>query len=259
MQRLEFFKLPIFNTLIPNGIKAGSILLVEYDPESQWISLATTLTARYVMNGSNACYAVSVRPRQDARRDLSRFGLDVDKAEEDGLLRVDDWYTATLSRERSAGASRFYEVLGEAANSYVRVNSLKVADLSIEWLRLMKDGHPYIVENWPPGHMIVLESFSPMLRFNDERTLLDWIEGRLNPYERSRDRIELQGVISGVHSESFYRRMESASDGVIEVKVMERGEEVKNLLRVRSVKGQPHDSRWHEIQVKPNGEATILD
>ena len=256
---MEFFRLPLLEPLIPNGVKAGSILLVEYDPESQWLSVATTMTARYVERGSNACLAVCVRPRQDARRDLSRLGLDVDKAEVAGLLCVDDWYAATLSLERSTGASRFYEVVGEGADSYVRVNSLKVADLSIEWLRLMKDGHPYIVENWPPGHIIVLESFSPMLRFNDEKTFLDWIEGRFNPYERSKNRIELQGVIRGVHSESFYRRMESASDGVLEVRLMERGEEVKNLLRVRSVKGQPHDSRWHEIQVKPNGEATILD
>ncbi len=258
MSALEYFKLPLLESIIPDGVKAGSILLAEYDPESQWLSVAATITARYVMSGSNACHAVCVRPRQHARRDLSRLGLDVDKAEEDGLLRVDDWYAATLSLERSTGASRFYEVLGEGANSYVRINSLKVSDLSIEWLRLMKDGHPYIVENWPPGHIIVLESVSPMLRFNDEKTLLDWIEGRVNPYERSKNRIEFQGVVRGIHSESFYKRMESASDGVIDVRVVEQGDQVKNLIRVRSIKGQPHDTRWHEIQVKSNGEAAVL-
>jgi KaiC/GvpD/RAD55 family RecA-like ATPase len=255
---LEFFKLPFLEQLIPDGIKAGSILLVEYDPESQWPSLATTLTARYVMSGFNACYCVCVRSREDARSDLSRLGLNVDKSEQDGLLRVDDWYSASLSLERGPGGARFYEVIGEGANSYVRVSSMKVSDLSVEWLKLMKEGHPYIVENWPPGHIIVIESVSPMLRFNEEKTFLDWLEARLNPYERSKKRIELQGIVRGAHSEPFYKRMESASDGVIEIRVMERGEEVKNLLRVRSMKGQPHDSRWHEIQIKPNGEATVL-
>ena len=232
--------------------------MVEYDPESQWLSFAATLTARYVMGSFKACYAASVRSREDVRSVLSGLGLDVSKAEDDGLLRVDDWYSASLSLERGASKSRFYEVIGEGADSYVKVSSLKVSDLSVEWLRLLKDGHPYIVENWPPGHVIVLESVSPMLRFNEEKTFLDWIESRVNPYERSKNRIELQGVIRGVHSESFYKRMEGASDGVIEVKLMERGEEVKNMLRVRSMKGQPHDSRWHEITIKRNGEATIV-
>ena len=30
------------------------------------------------------------------------------------------------------------------------------------------------------------------------------------------------------------------------------------LLRVTSLKGQPHDTRWHEIQIKPNGEAVLV-
>ncbi len=71
--------------------------------------------------------------------------------------------------------------------------------------------------------------------------------------------VTLQGFIRGIHSEWLYKRMEAASDGVIDVRVMEREEEAKNFLRVRSLKGQPHDSRWHEIKIKSNGEATLAD
>ena len=257
---MEIFNLPIFDALIPNGIKAGSILLVEYDPESQWLTLATTLTAHYLMSGSHACPCACVRPREDLRNDLSRLGIDVDRSEREGLLRVDDWYSASLGLEHPAGTLTWSDMMvGKGASSYLQAASLKVTDLSVQLLKLMKDGSPDVVDTWPPGHLLIWESMSPMLRFNDEKIFLDWLETRLNPYERKMKRIELQGVVRGVHSESFYRRMESASDGVIEVRLMERGEEVKNLLRVRSIKGQPHDSRWHEIQVEPNGEATILN
>ncbi len=255
---MELFKLPLLEQLIPDGIKAGSILLVEYDSESQWLSVATTITARYVENGSNACHCACARPRADVRSDLSRLGLDVDKSEDDGLLRVDDWYSASLSADRATGRPRYYEVVGEGARSHVRFNSMKVTDLSVEWLKLMKDGSPYIVDSWPPGHLIIIESLSPMLRFNEEKTFLDWVEARFNPFARSTRDIELHGLVRGVHSESLYRRMESASDGLVDIRVMERGDEVKNLFRVRSLKGQPHDTRWHEIQVKSNGEATVL-
>ena len=256
---MEFFRLPLLESLIPNGIRAGTILLVEYDPESQWLPLSTTITARYIIDGSNACPCAFVRPRQDLRNDLSRLGLDVDKSEREGLLRVDDWYSASLGLERPAGTLTWSDmIVAEGASSYLRAASLKVTDLSVQLLKLMKDGSPDVVDTWPPGHLLIIESISPMLRFNEEKAFLDWLETRLNPYERKMKRIEMQGVVRGVHSESFYKRMESASDGVVEIRVMERGDEVKNLLRVRSLRGQPHDSRWHEIQVKPNGEATLL-
>ena len=56
----------------------------------------------------------------------------------------------------------------------------------------------------------------------------------------------------------FTSELESDVDGVIDLRVMERDEEAKNLLRIRSLKGQPHDARWHEIQIKRNGEATLI-
>jgi len=57
--------------------------------------------------------------------------------------------------------------------------------------------------------------------------------------------------------QSFYNQLEGAVDGVIELRVMERDQEWKNLLCIRSLKGQPHDARWHEIEIKPNGEAAL--
>ena len=48
--------IPILTTLIPSGIKLGKILVVEYDPESQWFAVATTTAARYVKGGSEVTY-----------------------------------------------------------------------------------------------------------------------------------------------------------------------------------------------------------
>ena len=88
--------------------------------------------------------------------------------------------------------------------------------------------------------------------------MLEWTISRVNPNERRAKRIFLSGVVRDVHTESFYKQLEMDYDGVIDLRVMERGEEVKNLLRVRSLKGQPHDTRWHEIQIKRNGEAALV-
>ncbi|MGA2625549.1 MAG: hypothetical protein ABSF63_00620 [Candidatus Bathyarchaeia archaeon] len=68
----------------------------------------------------------------------------------------------------------------------------------------------------------------------------------------------MSAIFRGIHTESFYKQLEGRLDGIIDLRVMERGEEVKDLLRIRSLKGQPHDTRWHEIQIKQNGEATLV-
>jgi KaiC/GvpD/RAD55 family RecA-like ATPase len=136
-----------------------------------------------------------------------------------------------------------------------------VADLSVEWLKDMKEGFKPedVSETWPPGALAVWESSSEMLRFNEEDPFLEWVISRAAPNERRAKRIHFTGIVRELHSVAFYKRLESALDAVIELRVMERGDEAKNMLRVRSLKGQPHNARWHEIEIKPNGEAMLVN
>ncbi len=63
----------------------------------------------------------------------------------------------------------------------------------------------------------------------------------------------------GLHSDWFYRRLENAADGLMEVKVAEQDEQLKIVLRVSSMKGQPHDARWHAIKIGSGGEAALTN
>ena len=47
-------------------------------------------------------------------------------------------------------------------------------------------------------------------------------------------------------------------DGIIDLRVVERDGDVKNLFRVRAMKGRMCDSRWHEIKIGPDGEAALV-
>ncbi len=242
----------ILSELIPEKIKPGTILLIEFDPESQWFTIAETITLTLVQAGIAVTYLAMARPRQDIRDALQRLGLDVASSEKANRLFVDDWYSATLGLERTRRSDEFLEVVEDENGVYLRLNSLKVADLSVLMMKGMKEGS----EVRTP--LIIAESVSPQLRFNEERNFLEWIETRVNPNERMGKRIVLQGVLRGVHSETFYKRLESAADGVIEIRVMERDEEAKNLLRVRGLRGQRYDARWHEIEIAPDGRAHLI-
>lgn len=236
------------------------MFMVEFDPESQWLPVATTIAARFLQANGRLGYAAEVRSPEDVKHDLEALGVDVATAYRDSRLLVDDWFSATLTggRLESTGSqAAFFEPI----QGGFRAHSLKVADLSIQWLKDTKHGFQPddVVETWPPGALVIDESNSEILRFNEENAYVEFMKTRALPNERRAGRIHLFGYVLGVHSESFYKRMESACDGVVDIRVMERGGEAKNLLRIRSLKGQPHDAKWHEITVKSNGEAALSE
>jgi KaiC/GvpD/RAD55 family RecA-like ATPase len=232
------------------------MLLVEFDPDSQWFSIATTLAANTFRDDRFVGYLAMARPVDDVKQSFSDIGIGVNQPRSPERLVVEDWYSATRSGGRldPQGGEVF-----ERTSDGLRVRSLRVADLSVDWLKSSKSGPRVydIVDFWPPGSLIVVESFSSILRFNEEKPFIEWLESRVNPEERKRKSITLQGVVRGIHTDWLYKRMESACDGVVDIRVMERADEARTFLRIRSLKGQPHDARWHEVMIKSTGEAAF--
>lgn len=245
--------IPLIAPLIPDGLRPGTMLLMEFDPEAKWFALARTIIASWVQSGSRALYAATTCRREDVIDAFTRLGVSVHESEEAGLLRIDDYYSATLSLDQTVTGTRVVD------DKYVRVGSLKIADLSVDWLKQIKGAR--LLSKWTSdqtGVLTVAESFSPFLRFNEEKPFLEWMESRNLPLNRGMGRINIVGMLRRLHSESFYTRLENAFDGILEIRVMEREDEVKNLVRVRSLKEQPHDSRWHEVKVNSNAAATLV-
>jgi len=248
---------PLLTQLIPGGVKPGTIFTVEFDPDSQWLAVATTITAKLLLAGGHVSYSAFLRSPETVRESLLALGVEISKATSESRFVVDDFHTATLAggRLEGGGASVIERIEGGT-----RYRSLKISDLSVELLKDMKQGPEsgLLWENWPPGALSMLDSLSQMLRFNEEKPFLEWVISRNNPGMRRTKRVTFLGFVRGIHSESFYKRLESDVDGVIELRVTERDQEWKNLLCIRSLKGQRHDARWHEIEIKPNGEATLV-
>lgn len=247
MQSSERISIPLLAPLIPYGIRPGTVFAVECDPASQWFAVATTLIAQFLHENRSAYYLAMARPPEDVKRDLAALGVDVPSGLKSGRLEVDDWYSATLTGGRldtmSSGAttsggldsmhpssSSLYEPI---VGGY-RLRSIKAADLSVEFLRWSKTStgavRPETLQTYPIP-LVVAESVTEMARFNEENALVELMISRINAIARRAKHITLQGYVRGIHSESFYNRIENASDGVIDLRIMEREEEAKNLLR----------------------------
>lgn len=66
-------------------------------------------------------------------------------------------------------------------------------------------------------------------------------------------------LVTGVGSSALYRQLESLSDGIVDFKSAETGDQVEHLVRVRTMRGRTYDSRRRRIQLLENGEVALAD
>jgi KaiC/GvpD/RAD55 family RecA-like ATPase len=68
----------------------------------------------------------------------------------------------------------------------------------------------------------------------------------------------LRGVIRDVHSSLVYKRLESVSDGIIDLRIETESEEIVNMIRIRTMRNVGFDSRWHRLRIShENFEVTL--
>lgn len=96
---------PLLAQLIPGGVRPGTAFAVEFDPDSQWLAVAASITAKCLLNDGIVFYSADARPVDDVVRDLISLGIDVPRSVEEGRLRIDDYYAATLTGGRLLSSS----------------------------------------------------------------------------------------------------------------------------------------------------------
>ena len=125
--------IPLLSQLIPGGVRPGTAFAVEFDPDSQWFAIASSIAARSIINGAHLLYAVAARPVDDIRQDLSNLGVDVPRVAKDGRLKIDDWHSGTLT-----GGRLLTRTEPEAYDFGTRIPSLKIGDFSVEQMKQLK-------------------------------------------------------------------------------------------------------------------------
>lgn len=232
-------RLPLIEDLTTGPIPAGSQLLVEYDPASQWYNASLTIMAEWLKTGGTGTYHTYARPPDHVRSQLKRLGVDTESIEKAETREwphlIYDWYTLTTgmkSKERYAPSS------------------LKVADFSIDLIDWMK-GPP------APNRLIIGDDESTLSRFNDEKAWIELELTRTLPGARMRKITQLIGLMVGVHSEWVYKRVEGACDGILDFKLEERDGQTRSLMRIRNIGNVGFDSQWHRLRVDEKLQVTL--
>ncbi|MFI5450383.1 MAG: RAD55 family ATPase [Candidatus Bathyarchaeia archaeon] len=233
----DHIHLPLLRGLIPGGIKFGSVLLIEFAPDSMWYEVSLTLAAQAIRQGAGSEYHSLIHAPNEIRQEMSGFGLDVKKLEGNDAIRIIDDYTAQVGFKKPETS---------------RETSLRVADWSILAAQKMK-----LADETDRRRIHIDDNTSVLSRYNKENEIIDYWRTRLIPLSRTLEQIMLHSLVKGVHSEAFYNQLESWHDGILDVKSVEQAEGVEHFIRVRTMRGEACDSGWCRLKLLDNGEVAL--
>jgi len=214
-------RLPILSESF-GQIPYGRVILALYDPESQYGSLMVNVAAEHLKSGGDLLYLVSSRPVSEIRKQFNALEVDVEDYEAKDSAVLFDVYSAQMglnsSEKYQSSASNLNEV------------SISISESAPQW---------------PAETLVIGESFSHMA-FNQENVFAKFSRKVVGVW-RNQGTVMITGFATGLHPPEFYQEMKLISDGAFEVQVTERGGEMINIFRARSMKGQNTDTRWRRI------------
>ena len=228
--------IPLIDDLVTESVPAGSNILVEFAGASQWYNASLSIAAGWLKSEGKVSYNTFAQPPDEIRRKLNRLGLNVPEFESEGRLQIVDWYTATL---------------GQKSKERHKIDSLKVADLSIRFSSEVM--HEPLQLDW----MRIADNISILTRFNDEKICTEFILTRIFPGHRLRKSTGIAGYAKGISDGSVYEQLEAAVEGIVDFKLEEAEGEVVNFIRIRTMREIGFQSRWHRLKLSENFEVTI--
>ena len=66
-------------------------------------------------------------------------------------------------------------------------------------------------------------------------------------------------LMKGAASDGFTKQFELLSDAIIDIKNRESEGRIEHVLRVRTMRGRPYDSRWRRLNLLQTGEVALVD
>lgn len=229
-------RIPLIEDLATQPIPAGSVLLVVFDPFSQWYNAIITITAGWLKQGGKVDYSAYTEPPEAVRFKLSRLGVNVEQLEMEEKLQINDWYTATL---------------GEKSKEKHSFPSLKVSDLSLFFSQLKIQSQP------DQGWLNISDNTSTVAKFNDEKSWVEYVLSFPIRMGRIRGHTMVRGLMDGVHSAWAYKQLESAHDGIIDFKADKTTDPPRSQMRIRTMRNIPSDGSWHQLRISDNLEVKL--
>jgi archaellum biogenesis ATPase FlaH len=213
-------------------IPYGRVILVLYDPDTQYSSLMINIAAGHLKTGGDLLYLSSSAPTVEIRQQFNDLGVNIAEYEARDTAVLFDVYSGLMGVK----SSEKYQYT--AANLNER--SITIGQSAPQW---------------PPGTLVFVESFSSL--GGDQDKVFAKFSRKVMGVWRAQGAVIVLGLAVDIHTSEFYQEMKLASDGVFELKLKEHDGEVINTIRARIMKGRSSDTRWKQILFDSRMKATL--
>jgi len=231
--------LEILGELAPGGFHYGMTCLVEFEPHSLWQEVSLTITAEALKKGIKTEYHIFQHTPSEVRSALKEMGVDVEKYESRGTFRIMDTYTPTTPLVESREGRAEPLLSGRIPDARKWADTIR---------RKMKIGFEEDEKRW----LHIDDNEAVLLQFSDEEYVVNGWRTTFIPMARARELLTLHALVTGVASDSFYRKREALADAVIDFKVVEEGRKLEHYVRLRALRGVKFDSSWRRIELFGN-------
>ena len=233
-------EIPFLGTLAGGSLRFGTIVLVEFQPNSLWFEAALTIVGEALRAGVRVDFHTFQHPPDDARRGLEAEQIDASACERAGQLRIIDSYSVQTGLHLPGTV----EPYGFASRS------LRIGD----W----KAATPQVLDAPAERRILHLdENSSVLVDSNSEEEVMDFLRTRAYEGARRNELLFVHSLVAGVHSERFYRGFETMADTVVDFRAAEESGHLVQQVRARTVRGRTVDSRWRTIAVRPDGRVAF--
>jgi KaiC/GvpD/RAD55 family RecA-like ATPase len=236
--------LEILGELAPGAFHYGMTCLVEFEPHSLWREASLTIAAGALERGVKVEYHVFQQTPKEVRDQLGELGQDVERLEKAGRFRVMDSYTPTTPVRRPVEGR---------AEPLLSGRSPRVDD----WNRAIKErirtGFAESEKEW----LHIDDNEAILLQYNDEEYITNGWRTTFLPMAQARQLLTLHALLTGVASDSFYRKKESLVDAIIDFRASEEGGKIEHYIRLRRLRGRQADSRWRRIELLGDNRAAL--
>lgn len=237
--------LPVLGELVPGGLDYGRCYLVEFKSQSLWYETSLTIACYALRNELKSEYHAFLHPPSEVREALQRLGVDVQKQEGEGFLRILDTYSVTTGLSQPENPQH-------GPDPY-QSRSVSMMNWSAEIARQIKEGFPEDHKRW----LHIDDAASILNQYDEEKNVLEAWRTRWIPYTRARELVDIPSVLAETSSQAFYREFESFSDAIFEFRGREESGRIGNYVRLRMLRGKACDTSWHRLKVRDNGEVRL--
>ena len=170
-----------------------------------------------------------------------------DVSPKDLRVRLSEQYPEGNGFEKIIFIDGYSWLLGEINEKYHVSHLSNLNDLSVKIHKSLNDEKQH--------HILFFDSISTLFVYNQENEIIRFLQINMARIKQSNS-IAFWTVGEKIHTPEFYNFLRHLADGTIEMR-FEENSELKRFIRIHTLKGLGHKTKWLPFNIQGNGRFII--